>query len=157
MDSIVKPNWETIKSAASELGIDVSILPPLDDAPAVERPDKWDDPNIDVTDAEWVAMSHVLPADCGSDRRASISAALWLVSTGRPWTTLPQRLGSWGAQRRRFARWAHSGAWSRLADAIAAADVPDVRKQLYRRVASKAERQRRMLPEHRFRVTGVRG
>jgi len=158
MDKIAKSErtWDAFKNAAAAVGFDASILPTLDDAPAVEKPDKCDEPNIDVTDAEWTAMADVLPPDCGSDRRTSISAALWLVSTGRPWTVLPTRFGSWNAQRRRYARWAHSGHWMRMAEAIAAADVPDRRKQLYRSVADKAERQKRMLPEYRARVTGVR-
>jgi len=151
-----KPNWNAIKTAAAGLGIDTSILPPIEDAPVVERPDRVDEPGIDVTDEEWLAMTDVLPADCGSDRRTSISAALWLVSTGKPWTVLPARFGSWNAQRRRYARWAHSGHWTRIADAIAAADLPDGRKRLYRSAADKAERQKRMLPEYRARVTGVR-
>jgi transposase len=132
---------------------------PLDgDEPTIEVPERSAREPEDVSDVEWAALTlaNVLPPDCGSDRRATISSAIWVVATGKPWTLLPQRFGSWDAQRRRFSRWAHGGHWTRIADAIEAADVPHERKRLYRRVAAKARRQTEMLPEHRLRVTGYR-
>jgi len=80
-----------------------------------------------------------------------------------PCSTLGRRFGSpatrpaWGPQRRRFASWTHARAWMRMADAIAAEDIPEQRKGLYRSVAEKAERQKKMLPEYRARVAGFRG
>jgi hypothetical protein len=129
-----------------------------DDAPAIQAPKKSArDPEIDVTETEMNAMATVLPANWGRERRDTISAALWLVFTRRPWTLLPARLGSWDAQRRRFSRWAHAGHWSRIAEAIEACpDVPDARKALYRSVADKAARQKALLPEYRRRVCGFR-
>jgi transposase len=152
-----KLDWQAIKEAGLALGIEPSIWP-IDDLQITAAPDRpTGEPEVDVTDAEWAAIKHVLPADCGSERRVTISVGLFIVATGRPWTTLPARYGSWNAQRRRFSRWSHSGHWSKIADAIEAADVPDDRKRLYRRIANKAERQKAMLPEYRARVTGFRG
>ena len=150
-------DWQGVCRAASALGIEPDTLPPPN-APAVASRDRSNDESgTDVTHEEWAAMAEVLPADCGSERRSTISAALWIVATGKPWTLLPLRLGGWNAQRRRFARWSHAGHWARLAEAVdAAPNVAADRKQLYDRIAQKAARQKALLPEFRARVTGYR-
>src|SRR5437016_488390 len=111
-------DWQGVCRAASALGIDPDTLPPLDAPAAACRDRPNDDRDTDMTPDEWTAMAEVLPADCGSERRSTISAALWIVATGKPWTLLPLRLGGWNAQRRRFARWCHAGHWARIAQAI---------------------------------------
>src|SRR5258705_10227861 len=122
-----KLDWEAIKEAGSRLGIDPTTWPPMDHAAIMSGPDRPDhETEVDVRDEEWAAIQHVLPADCGGDRRVAISVALFIVSTGRPWTTLPARFGSsWNAHRRRFGRWCHAGHWARIAEAIEAAEIPE--------------------------------
>ena len=147
-------DWAAIKEAGVALGINPSTWP-IDSTPVVTTIAR--DADVEMTDAEWAAIQHVLPADWGADRRLVINSALWIVSTGRPWTLLPESLGKWDSQRRRFARWAFAGHWSKISEAIQAApDVTTDRKRLFQRIADKAARQVALLPEHRARVTGFR-
>ena len=148
--------FQLFRDAALAIGLNPDFLPAFDAPAAASMDGAPVEGETNVTDAEYAAIQSVLPADCGSERRDTISAALWIVKTGRPWTLLPERLGGWDAQRRRFSRWSHQGEWSRIAGAIEMADVSERRKQLYRAVAEKAARQVEMLPEYRKRVCGRR-
>ena len=86
MKDDVKLDWRALKEAGAALGIDPSTWPPMDDAPISVSPDRQAHEPDDVTDSEWAAIQHVLPADCGSDRRDTISVALFITGTGRPWS-----------------------------------------------------------------------
>ena len=149
----------SFEAACLALGVDPHTLP-FTDAMTPEHPRSRTaeaETAHDMTDAEWTPIQSVIPADWGSDRRVAINAALFVVATGKPWTVLPERFGSWDAQRRRFSRWAHAGHWGRIADAVeASTEIADARKLLFRKVANKAKRQCELLPEYRARVTGFR-
>src|SRR5436190_20255569 len=77
MKDALRLDWQAIKAAGAALGIDPSTWPPMDDAPITASPDRPAPEPDDVRDSEWAAIQHVLPADCGSDRRATISVALF--------------------------------------------------------------------------------
>ena len=146
--------FDQLRIAAVGLGISVDTLPPEDLQVGEQAPQPCANLETDLTDDELALIESVLPAVCGGAQRDAIDALLWLVSKGRPWTMLPEKFGSWDSQRHRFARWAHKGVWTNIAEVIAGGDFSESRKQLFRSVALKAERQKKMLPEHRRRVTG---
>src|SRR5262249_58331769 len=81
----------------------------------------------EMSDADWDRIKHLLPGRPGqhggvaNDNRRFINSVLWIARTGAPWRDLPERLGNWNSQWRRFDRWAKS---SRFA-AIAAAPAPE--------------------------------
>ena len=147
-------NFDKLRIAALALGISVDTLPPEDFQVSEPVTAPCENLETDLTDEELVLIESVLPAVCGGSQRDAISSLLWLVSTGRPWTMLPERFGSWDSQRHRFARWAHKGVWVKIASVIDGVDLPEARKRLFKSVALKAERQKEMLPQHRKRVCG---
>lgn len=54
-----------------------------------------------------------------SDRKLFLNGVLWVLRTGAPWRDLPGRYGKWEAVYRRFARWARTGVFQRLAEGLA--------------------------------------
>lgn len=81
-------------------------------------------PRHALTDAEWVRIGPLLPkSGPGADDRRFLDAVLWIARTGAAWRDLPERLGNWNSQWRRFDRWAAAGVWQRLFDALRDPDV----------------------------------
>ena len=84
-----------------------------------------------ITDADWTRIEGLLPGRPGQpgwlaeDNRLFIDAVLWIARTGAPWRDLPDRLGDWNSQWRRFDRWAAKGRWEALAGVFRDPD-PDV-------------------------------
>jgi transposase len=73
-----------------------------------------------ISDADWDRLRHLLPGQPGQhgrvadDNRRFLDAVLWIARTGAPWRDLPDRLGRWNSQWRRFDRWAKAGRFAAL-------------------------------------------
>lgn len=50
--------------------------------------------------------------------RLFLEAVFWRVRTGSPWRDLPPAFGHWNSQFRRFRRWARSGIFESLFNAM---------------------------------------
>jgi transposase len=74
-----------------------------------------------ISDADWDRVKDLLPGRPGQhggiadDNRRFLDAVLWIARTGAPWRDLPDRLGHWNSQWRRFDRWCEDGRWEPLA------------------------------------------
>ena len=68
-----------------------------------------------ISDANWERVRHLLPGRPGQhggvaeDNRRFMDAVLWISQPGAAWRDLPERLGHWNSQWRRFDRWAKAG------------------------------------------------
>src|SRR6478609_4096712 len=81
-----------------------------------------------VTDAEWAILEPLLPAPGSTAgrggrpekhcRRAIMDAILYIARGGIAWRQLPVELPPAGTVYAVFARWARSGAWQRILDAL---------------------------------------
>jgi len=74
-----------------------------------------------ISDADWDRVKDLLPGRPGQhggvaeDNRRFLDAVLWIARTGAAWRNLPERLGHWNSQWRRFDRWAKAGRFAALA------------------------------------------
>jgi transposase len=74
-----------------------------------------------ISDADWERVKDLLPGRPGQhggvarDNRRFLDAVLWIARTGAAWRDLPERLGYWNSQWRRFDRWAKAGRFAALA------------------------------------------
>lgn len=79
---------------------------------------------FEMTDEQWVRIEHLLPGKPGDrgatarDNRLFVDAVLWIARTGAPWRDLLERFGDWNTTFQRFNRWARSGAWARVMEAL---------------------------------------
>src|SRR5271166_3306683 len=81
-----------------------------------------------VTDAEWAILEPLLPAPGSTAgrggrpekhcRRVIVDAILYIVRGGIAWRQLPVEFPPAGTVYAVFARWARSGAWQRILDAL---------------------------------------
>jgi transposase len=77
-----------------------------------------------LSDDQWDRIKDLLPGKASDrgvtakDNRLFMEAVLWIGRTGAPWRDLPSALGSWHTTFTRFSRWAKSGVWERLFEAI---------------------------------------
>ena len=77
-----------------------------------------------LTDAMWARVEPMLPgkaSDPGAtaaDNRQFLEAVLWRFRTGSPWRDLPERFGNWNSVFKRFRRWALSGVFERVFNAL---------------------------------------
>lgn len=75
----------------------------------------------EISDADWARVKNLLPGQPGQhggvadDNRRFVNAVLYVARTGIPWRDLPERLGHWNTQWRRFDRWAKAGRFAALA------------------------------------------
>lgn len=79
----------------------------------------------DLTDWEWNAIRHFLPATRSrrggrpwADHRQVINGILWILKTGSPWRDRPAEFGKWQTVYNRFRRWIDEGLWDRLYERI---------------------------------------
>ena len=81
-------------------------------------------PRHAISDADWDRIKDFLPGQPGqhggvaADNRRFIDAVLWVARTGAAWADLPERLGNWNSQWRRFDRWARAGRWDPILAAL---------------------------------------
>jgi len=79
-----------------------------------------------LRDDQWGRIEHLLPGRAGHvggtarDNRLFVEAVLYRYRAGLPWRDLPERFGDWKNVHRRFSRWAVSGVWSRVFQALSA-------------------------------------
>jgi transposase len=83
----------------------------------------------EVSDSDWERIKDLLPGQPGQhggiaeDNRRFVNAVLYVAKTGIPWRDLPERLGNWNSQWRRFDRWAKAGRFAAVAAALADPDL----------------------------------
>lgn len=77
-----------------------------------------------LRDDQWEKLKPLLPGKAGDrgatakDNRLFIEAVLWIGRTSSPWRDLPAELGNWHTTYTRFNRWAVSGVWQRIVEAV---------------------------------------
>ena len=83
----------------------------------------------EISDADWDRIKHLLPGQPGRhggvahDNRQFINAVLWIARTGSPWRDLPERLGTWNSQWRRFDRWAKNDRFGAIVETLRDPDL----------------------------------
>ena len=79
----------------------------------------------ELTNAQWVRIKPLLPAERGRHARPSksnrrmVNAMLWILRTGSPWRDLPSAYGKWQSVYTRFSRWTKQGIWQAALDELA--------------------------------------
>lgn len=79
---------------------------------------------FEMDDDRFRRIEHLLPGkptDPGAtakDNRLFLSAVLWIARTGAPWADLPARFGLHDTAFQRFNRWAKSGRWACILEAL---------------------------------------
>ena len=77
----------------------------------------------DLTDAQWEKLCPLLPPQKprtgrpAKNHRTVLNGILWVLQTGSPWRSLPERFGSWKTVSSRFCRWT-VGVWCRVLSAL---------------------------------------
>ena len=83
----------------------------------------------EISDADFARVSPLMTGRPGQhgglaeDNRRFLNAVLYVARTGIPWRDLPDRLGHWNSQWRRFDRWAKAGRFAAIAAALADPDL----------------------------------
>ena len=78
----------------------------------------------ELTDAQWEKLRPLLPprkprtGRPAKDHRTILNGILWILRTGSPWRSLPERFGSWKTVSSRFYRWQKAGVWDRILSAL---------------------------------------
>ena len=79
---------------------------------------------IGVSDAEWVLIGPLLPAEHGrgcrpsQDNRIYFEGMLWMARTGSQWRHLPDEYGKWNSVFRRYRRWVEMGVFDALLETL---------------------------------------
>ncbi|CAA9570559.1 MAG: Mobile element protein [uncultured Thermomicrobiales bacterium] len=79
-----------------------------------------------LRDDQWARIEGLLPGRAGhvggtaADNRLFVDAVLYRYRAGIPWADLPERFGQAKSIRQRFRRWAKSGVWERVFQALGA-------------------------------------
>ena len=79
-----------------------------------------------LRDDQWAWIEHLLPGREGyvggtaADNRLFVEAVLYRFRAGIPWRDRPERFGKGKAVHQRFGRWARSGVWERVFQALGA-------------------------------------
>ena len=78
---------------------------------------------FDLPDFEWALAQPLLPNKphgvARVDDRRVLNGIFWVLRTGSPWRDLPERYGPATTIYNRFNRWAKSGVWLRVFEALA--------------------------------------
>lgn len=81
-------------------------------------------PRHAISDADWDRIKSLLPNHGPEgNRRLFVDAVLWIARTGAAWDDLPPRFGNPNSVWRRFDRWARSGVWVEVFEALQDPDV----------------------------------
>jgi transposase len=86
-----------------------------------------------MTDEEWAYFEPFLIQRRGRparDHRKVLDAVFWMMRTGAPWRDLPAELGEWNSVWRQFRRWADSGVWDAILEALGGSAVSDTALQM---------------------------
>lgn len=77
-----------------------------------------------LRDDQWERIAPLLPGKegdpgrSGEDNRRFVEGVLWIVRAGAPWRDLPSSFGNWNSVFQRFRRWAKSGVFERVFEAL---------------------------------------
>jgi transposase len=77
-----------------------------------------------LVDDQWERIAPLVlgkvgdPGSSGADNRPFFEAVLWIVRVGAPWRHLPEYFGNWNSVFQRFRRWARSGVFDRIFEAL---------------------------------------
>ena len=83
----------------------------------------------EINDTDWKRIEPLLKGKAGdvgrngTDNRLFINAVIWMARSGAAWRDLPQRYGPWNSVYRRFRRWAKSGHWQVIFQALQDPDL----------------------------------
>lgn len=83
----------------------------------------------EITDSQWERIAQLLPGRIGqvgrsaTDNRLFVNAVLWIARSGAPWRDLPERFGPWNSAFQRFRRWAKTGVWKQVFEALQEPDL----------------------------------
>jgi transposase len=78
----------------------------------------------ELTNAQRERLRSLLPPQKpragrpAKDHRTVLNGILWVLRTGSPWRSLPERYGSWKTVSSRFYRWQRAGIWDRVLAAL---------------------------------------
>jgi len=82
----------------------------------------------ELTDAEWHRIQPLLPPQQPRrgrprhDHRTVLAGILWVVRSGASWRAMPREYGTWETAYQRYRLWCASGLWSRILEALPAAE-----------------------------------
>ncbi len=85
----------------------------------------------DVSDAEWLLIGELLPAERGrksrpaQDNRRYLNGMLHVLRVGCPWRDMHERYGKWNSVYVRFRRWAEQGVWDALLETLVELGLTD--------------------------------
>src|ERR1700740_3792076 len=65
--------------------------------------------------------------------RRVLDAVFWQMRTGAPWRDLPEEFGNWNSNFRQFRRWADSGVFDVILEALAGSGACDAARQMVMR------------------------
>jgi len=83
----------------------------------------------EISDQVWVRIEPLLKGKSsdvgrsGADNRLFINAVAWMARSGAAWRDLPERYGAWNSVYQRFRRWAKSGHWQAIFEALQEPDL----------------------------------
>lgn len=83
----------------------------------------------ELSDEQWLVIEPLTPGRKGcpggraKDNRLFVNAVIWIARTGAPWRDLPARFGPWNSVFQRFNRWAKSGVWQKIFQALQDPDL----------------------------------
>ena len=86
-------------------------------------------PRHAISDEDFERIKDLLPGKEGDpgatarDNRRFLDAVLWIAKTSAAWRDLPERFGNWNSVWRRFDRWARSGRWREIFEALRDPDL----------------------------------
>ena len=87
-----------------------------------------------MTDDEWACFEPFLIHRGGGrpprNHRRVLDAVFWVMRTGAPWRDLPEEFGNWNSIFRQFRRWADSGIWDVILEALAGSALSDTTLQM---------------------------
>ena len=86
-----------------------------------------------MADDEWAYFEPFLIHHRGrppDNHRRVLDAVFWLMRTGAPWRDLPEEFGNWNSIFRQFRRWADSGIWDVILEALAGSGLADATLQM---------------------------
>ena len=86
-----------------------------------------------MSDSEWAYFEPFLVRGRGRpprNHRKVLDGVFWLMRTGAPWRDLPEEFGDWNAVFRQFRRWADSGLWDVILEALGGSEASDTALQM---------------------------
>jgi len=78
----------------------------------------------ELRDDQWEQIAVFLPGKAtdrgvtAKDNRLFVDAVLWIARSGAHWRELPEMFGNWNSVFARYNRWAKSGVWERVFQAL---------------------------------------